>query len=306
MPDAGAGRHRPVLGEGRLELGQCLDRRAGPDIFVLVDHDVALAGLDREGQDLVLEPTGLLGRLGLVLRRDREAVLVLAAELPLRGDVLRRIAHVIAVEGIHQAVLEHRVDELEVAHLGARAQMRRMLGHRHGFLAAGHDDGRIAVGDLLEAERDRPQSAAAELVQPPGRLLLRHARRHGGLPGRVLPLPGGEDLAQNDLVDFGGIDLGALEGALDRRGAELVRRSVGEGAVEGPDRRPGGADDDDIGRHGCSLGLMLTAWPVCGRPWPDDGRTRGNSESGRLRTNRRDPTTPRTETRTRPCLTRIP
>ena len=64
------------------------------------------------GDDLVLEPAGLLRRLGLVLRGDGELVLLVAGDLPLRGDVLGRVAHVVAVEGIHQAVLDHRVDEL--------------------------------------------------------------------------------------------------------------------------------------------------------------------------------------------------
>ena len=87
------------------------------------DHGVALAALDGDGDDLVLEPAGLLGGLGLVLRGDGEAVLVLAGDLPLRGDVLGGRAHVIAVEGVPQAVLDHGVDEVEIAHLLAVAQI---------------------------------------------------------------------------------------------------------------------------------------------------------------------------------------
>ena len=81
------------------------------DVLVLVDHDVALAGLDREGRDLVLEPAGLLRRLGLVLAGERELVLLLAADLPLPGHVLGGGAHVVAVEGVPEPVLDHRVDE---------------------------------------------------------------------------------------------------------------------------------------------------------------------------------------------------
>ena len=69
-------------------------------IFVGVDDHVALAGLDRHRHDLVLEFSRLLRRLGLVLRGDRELVLLRARDLPLPRDVLGGIAHVVAVEGI--------------------------------------------------------------------------------------------------------------------------------------------------------------------------------------------------------------
>src|SRR5215207_2109550 len=253
--DAGrvAGRHRAILGEGGLQLADGLDRRAGADVLVLVDDGVAFPGLDGEGRDLVLEPAGLLRRLGLVLRGDGELVLVVARELPLRGDVLGRVAHVVAVEGVHQAVLQHRVDEPEVAHLGAGAHVGGVRRLAHRLHAAGDDDVGIAVGDLLHADGDGAQPRAAELVQAPGGLLLRDAGVHRRLAGRVLALAGGEHLAEDDLVDLRTLDLGARHGRLDRRLAEVVRRRVGEGAVEGPDRGPGRADDDDIlPSHGCS------------------------------------------------------
>ena len=77
--DAGgvAGGDRAVLVEGRAQLGHRVDGRAVARIFVGVDDDVALAGLDRDRHDLVLEPAGLLRGLGLVLRGDGELVLLL-------------------------------------------------------------------------------------------------------------------------------------------------------------------------------------------------------------------------------------
>ena len=59
-----------------------------------------------------LKRAGLLGRLGLVLGGRGEGVLLLAGDLPLLGDVLGGVAHVVAVEGVPQAVLDHGVDEL--------------------------------------------------------------------------------------------------------------------------------------------------------------------------------------------------
>ena len=47
------------------------------DYSSCVDDDVALAGLDGDGDDLVLELAGLLRGLGLVLRGNRELVLLL-------------------------------------------------------------------------------------------------------------------------------------------------------------------------------------------------------------------------------------
>ena len=82
-----------------------------------------LRPLTVNGDDLVLELAGLLGGLGLVLRGDGERVLLVAGELPLARDVLGGDAHVVAVEGVGQAVLDHGVDQLEVAHLDAAAQM---------------------------------------------------------------------------------------------------------------------------------------------------------------------------------------
>ena len=75
-------------------------------------------------------------------------------ELPLLGDVLGGRAHVIALEGVHQAVLEHGVAHLQVAHLGAAAHIGGMRRLDMQFLAARHDDPGVSVGDLLHAERD--------------------------------------------------------------------------------------------------------------------------------------------------------
>jgi hypothetical protein len=236
-------------------LGDSLQRGAGPDVLVGIDHHVALAGRDRDRHDLVLEAAGLLGRLGLVLGGHREAVLLLPGDLPFLGDVLGGRAHVVAVEGVPQAVLDHRVDELHVAHLGAAAHMGRVGGERHRFLAARHDDAGIAVGDLLHRDRDGAQPRAADLVEAPGGLVVRDPRVDRRLPGRVLPLRGGEDLAEDDLVHLGGVDLGALERRLDGDRAEIVGGGVGEAAVERADGGAGRADDDDV-IHSSSCGVV--------------------------------------------------
>ncbi len=114
------------------------------------------------------------------------------------------------------------------------------------LLPARHDDVGIAAGDLLHADRHRPQAGAAELVQAPGRLLLRHARLHRRLTRRILPFGRAEDLAEDHFVDFVGLDLGTFERALDGDGAELMSRQGAERAVEAADRRARRRDDDDV------------------------------------------------------------
>src|SRR5690606_1340931 len=138
------------------------------DVFVVANHDLALARLDRHRNDLVLETPGLLCGFRLVLRGGRERVLLVAGELPLPGDVLARVAHVIAVEGVPQPVADHRVAHRVVAQLHARPQLRATRGKRHRVLPTGHDDAGIAAGDLLHAHGDRAQARATDLVQPPG------------------------------------------------------------------------------------------------------------------------------------------
>jgi hypothetical protein len=121
-----------------------------------------------------------------------------------------------------------------------------MRRHRHRFLAAGHDDVGIAIRDLLHAERHGAQARAAELVQPPGRLLLRHPGLHGRLTRGILPLARAEDLPEDHLVDLIRLHLRALERALDGDRAELMGRQIAEGAVEAADRRARRRDDDDV------------------------------------------------------------
>ncbi len=169
------------------------------DVLVLVDDDVALAGLDGDGDDLVLELAGLLRRFGLVLGGDGEGVLLVAGDLPLLGDVLGGVAHVIAVEGIPEAVLDHRVDELDVAHLVAVAQVRHVRARVMFSWPPATTIVGVAKLDLLGAERHGAQARAADLVDAPGGAFDRKAGIDGRLAGRVLTLAGGQHLAEDRL-----------------------------------------------------------------------------------------------------------
>ena len=77
MPEALPAVTVPSLSKAGRNLPIAFQRGAMLGIFVGIDHDVALAALDGHRRDLVLELAGLLRRLGLVLRGDREIVLLL-------------------------------------------------------------------------------------------------------------------------------------------------------------------------------------------------------------------------------------
>ena len=249
-PAGVAGGHRAFLVEGRPQLRQALGRGAVLGILVAVDDDVALSGLDRHRDDLVLEAPGGLGGLGLLLRAGGEGVLLVAGQLPLARHVLGRVAHVVAVDGAPQSVLEHGVEELDVAHLGAVAQVRDVGRLAHALLAAGDDDVGVAQLDGLVAQRDAAQAGATELVDLVGGALDRDAGLDRRLARRVLAGAGGQDLTQDRLVDLLGVDFGPLHRFLDRHGAQIGRGDARKSPVERADRRTRRPGDDHF-CHGC-------------------------------------------------------
>ena len=156
----------------------------------------------------------------------------------------------IAVEGVPQAVLDHGVDEGQIAHLLAVAQGGGVGRLAHALLTAGDDDAGRALGDLLGRQRHGAQARAAQLVEAPGRRFHRYAGVDRSLPGRTLPRAGLQHLAQDHFVDVGGGDLRPLNGAFDGDAAQLVGGQAGKGAVERAYGRAGGGNDYDVGHDG--------------------------------------------------------
>jgi hypothetical protein len=121
----------------------------------------------------------------------REFVLHLARDLPLLGHVLGRDAHVVAVEGVPQAVLDHGVDHLPVAHLLAGAQMPSSTwGDR--LMLSWPPATTISLSPWLTAARQRHRRRPEPqtwLMTSPGRRFLRQAGLDMRLARRVLALP---------------------------------------------------------------------------------------------------------------------
>jgi len=241
-----AGGDGAVLAERGAQAGHAFDGGIVADVLVVDDLDVTLAALDRDGRDLVLEAAGFLRRRRLLLRGSGVGVLLFAADLVPGRDVLGGVAHVVAVERIPEAVLQHGVDELHAPHLGAVAQVGGVRGQAHALHAAGGDDGAFTGADLLRGQCDGAQARAAHLVDAERRFTIRQPGRPRRLAGRVHALGGRQDLAEDQFVHIVGINLGALECRPQRDRTQIVRRDRAQAAVETADRRPDRRDDDDI------------------------------------------------------------
>ena len=184
---------------------------------------------------------------GLLLGGGGEGVLGFAADAVLLHQVLGGDAHVVVVEGVPQAVLDHGVHQLGVAH----AQPGTGTGHHvggeaHVLLAAGDHHLGIAAADGLGREVQGLEAGAADLVQGQGRHGVGQPGEDGGLAGGVLAGACGEHLAEDDLVDLGPVEAGLGQQLADHSGAQLRRGDVGQRALEAADGGTGGGNDDDV------------------------------------------------------------
>src|SRR6185312_4446881 len=175
-------------------------------------------------------------------------------DLPALGHVFGGIAHVVAVEGVPQPILEHRIDELARPHLDSVPQMDAVRRLAHALLPAGDDDIAVAVADRLIAERHRSEARSAELIDPVRGRFVRDARGDRSLPRGVLPFSGREDLAQYDLAHLARIDTGTLEHLDDGDLAQFVRGQARQSAAKGSHGGTGGAGDDDLGHKSSPRG----------------------------------------------------
>ena len=164
---------------------------------------------------------------------QRPAVEVGPRHLELVGDLAGLLEHLLAAERVAQAVVDHRVDRLGVAHAEAEArlleQVRRVAHRLH---AAGDADVEVAGADRGVEDPGRAHAGRADLVDRLRGDLLRDAGLDLRLARGDLALAGLQDLAHDDVLDLLGGDVGALERGLDREPAEL-------GGVDGArGRRP--------------------------------------------------------------------
>ena len=152
----------------------------------------------------------------------------------------------IIVESVGQAVVDHRVDQADIAHLATATQILRMGGERHAFLPTRNHDVGVARTDRLSRQGDSAQAGAAQLVDADGGPLDRDARIDGGLPRRVLALACAQHLAQDHFVHFLWRDTGLRQGGEDRLTTQFMRRGRSESAHEAADCGALGGGNHDV------------------------------------------------------------
>ncbi|MNZ92263.1 hypothetical protein D3C78_1112830 [compost metagenome] len=181
------------------------------------------------------------------MRLGSERILLFTADAVLLHQVLGRNAHVVVVEGIPQAVGDHAVDQLAVAHALPGSRRRHHVGGQaHVLLASGDHHLGITATDGLGRQVQGLEARTADFVQGQRRHTVGQAGLDRGLAGRVLPGAGGEYLAENHLIDLCRVQPGLLQQALDHGSAQVYRRHVGQGTLEAADGGAGCGDDDHI------------------------------------------------------------
>jgi hypothetical protein len=153
---------------------------------------------------------------------QRELVEVGAGELELVADLGGLLEHLLPGERVGEAVVDHRVERLGVAHPVAEArvlQQVRRLGHR--LHPARDRDVEVADPHGLVDDARRAQARGADLVDGLARDLLRDAGLDLGLAARDLALAGLEDLPEDHVLDLVWLYLRPLERRGDCGAAEL-------------------------------------------------------------------------------------
>ena len=244
-----ARRDGAVLLEHGLEHAELLERGA-LGVLVGVEGDHVALHLDLDRDDLALEAAFADRRGGAGLALEREGVLLVAGDLVLGGDVLRRHTHMAGAERAGERA-HHHVDGRSVAHLLAPAGGRQAVGPaRHALGTAGEAEFRIAVGERLDHRDDCLGARAAEPVDVHRGGLIRHA----GIDGRgtreihVARL-GVDDMAVDHVADLARLDAGALHRRLRGMGRQRDRRSASKAPAEGADRGARAVEYHDV-RHG--------------------------------------------------------
>ena len=259
--------HRPELPvEVRLQLRQGLHALVLAHSIVLGRHCLVPRG-DRHRNDL-------LGELGArerdpLVRAQGQSVLFQAGDSVLLRQDLGGLPHVEAADGVGQAHLEADLG-LEVFRpelRGRRDSSAQVPGGedlgedllafvrieqrdvRHGLDTRRQDRLRISGGDAIPGVHDRLQTRTAQAVDCVGRHLVRDARLERRDPSDVDRVRRLRDVAEDHLIQTGGIEVGPRQKLGDDDPTQLGGGDVFQFGA-GP--RVGSAeaiDDDDLTRH---------------------------------------------------------
>ena len=153
----------------------------------------------------------------------------------------------IVVISVPQAVLNHGVDQLLVAHASAPAGVHGSVGSSaHVFGTAADNDVGIAGQDGASAFDDGFHTGTANHTDGVSGNGIGDASLDGDLACDVLALSSGQDAAEHQLVNILGSDVGALQRFLNDDSAHLRGGSVLQGAAEGTDSGSAAIDNIQI------------------------------------------------------------
>jgi hypothetical protein len=174
-------------------------------------------------------------------------ILLAASDLVLGCHDLAGGAHVALLERAPQAVDDHRVEQLAMAHSQsvARAlQQVRCIAHR--LHAARHRNLNVAGGDPLGRQHHGFQPGAAHFVNGERGNVIRKAAAQRRLPGRSLPQTSRDDVAHDAFLHRRGIDAGPRDGFTNNQRAEFGGRQILQAAEKLAGRRSNRRDDDGV------------------------------------------------------------
>ena len=197
--------------------------------------------------NLIAKPPLLDCARGPPMTVEGKRVLLFATDLPVRGHVLGRDAHMAAAERIGQCGCQH-VDHDHVAETPAEARLRQGKGRAdHALGAAGHHDIGIAEHDHLGRADDRLEAAAAQAVEGHGRHFPGDGRRHRGHACEIhVPGFGMNHLAEDDMADIAGLDPAAPNRLGDDPRTQLRGRHAGKRSAKAADGGPHGAGKNNV------------------------------------------------------------
>ena len=188
-----------------------------------------------------------------LLAGQGQGVLHLAADAVGFGHVLGGNAHVVLVVDVPQAIDNHGVHHIPVAHALAVAAAHQHVGRgAHVFLAAGNDDFAVPIGHRLGGQHDGLEARSAYRVNSKRRCFFGYTAFHQRLARRVLARTGGKHLAHDDFAHLIGRQAGALQQIANDRGAQLGGGHFGQASAKFTYSGAGGSDDDDV-LHGSLL-----------------------------------------------------
>ncbi len=195
-----------------------------------------------EGDDLVVEASGLLRRGGALLRAQRVFVLRLARHLVALGDDLG---------GLDHRHVERRDAQDEFGVVAAGAHHLVVLHERDRFDAAADRDRHAVMHDLLGGGGDRHHPGGALPVDRHRRDGVRQPGAHRALARDVRALAALLQRRADDyVVNLGWIDPGAPDRLGNGMPGERLRLGVVEGTAIGSADRRAGAGDNDGAAHG--------------------------------------------------------